>query len=165
MNTFLAILAILLGLIGIIGSIVPGLPGPPLSWVGILILYLWGKGTNGAGDPMSTQLMLILLAVMIVVSVLDYLVPGFFTKTTGGSKAGEKGALIGLFAGMFFLPPWGILIGSMAGAFIAERMVARKKTADAVGSAFGAFFGFLFGTGLKLAASGVMLYYIFVYAW
>ena len=42
METFLAIVAIILGIVGIIGSIVPGIPGPPLSWVGLLILYAWG---------------------------------------------------------------------------------------------------------------------------
>ena len=48
METFIAIVAIVLGVIGIVGSIVPGLPGPPLSWFGMLAIYIWGAGTNGA---------------------------------------------------------------------------------------------------------------------
>ena len=50
METFIAILALLLGLVGIVGSIAPGLPGPPLSWVGLLLIYIWGGGTDGAGN-------------------------------------------------------------------------------------------------------------------
>ena len=165
METFIAIVAIVLGLIGIIGSIVPGLPGPPFSWVGLLLLYLWGGGVDKAGDPMSARLLWILLAVTVIVQLLDYFVPGFFTKTTGGSKSGSRGAIVGLFIGMFFLPPWGILVGAMGGAFLAEVIFARKQPADAVAPAFGAFLGFLFGTGLKLIAAGVMLWYIFVFAW
>jgi len=56
MTTAIAIIAVFLGIIGIIGSIVPALPGPPLSWVGMLLLYFWG-GTNRAGDEMSLALL------------------------------------------------------------------------------------------------------------
>ena len=42
METIIIILAILAGVIGIAGSILPGLPGTPISWVGLLILYIWG---------------------------------------------------------------------------------------------------------------------------
>ena len=101
METFIAIAAILLGLIGILGSILPGLPGPPLSWVGILLLHLWGGGADRLGNPLSAKLMWVLLVVTIVVQLLDYFVPGFFTKTTGGSKYGSRGAILGLFFGMF----------------------------------------------------------------
>ena len=51
METFVAIAAIILGVLGIIGSVAPALPGPPLGWVGLLCLYIWGSGTNGAAIP------------------------------------------------------------------------------------------------------------------
>ena len=86
METFIAILAIVLGIVGIVGSVVPALPGPPLSWVGMLLLYIWGGGTNGAGEPLSTTLLLVWLAIVIVVSILDYVVPAYFTRLTGGSR-------------------------------------------------------------------------------
>ena len=59
METLIIILAVLAGVIGIAGSILPGLPGTPFSWVGMLILYLWGSGTNAAGDPMSLKTLII----------------------------------------------------------------------------------------------------------
>ncbi len=163
METFIAILAIILGIIGIIGSIAPALPGPPLSWVGLAILYIWGSGTNGSGEPMSTTLLLIWLGIVIFVSVLDYIVPAYFTQLTGGSKYGSWGAIAGLFIGLI-VPPVGMIFGSLLGAFLAELLFAGKGTTDSLKSAFGAFAGFLFGTGLKLICSAVMLFYIVIYA-
>ena len=167
METFIAILAIVLGLVGIVGSIAPGLPGPPLSWVGLLVLYLWGGGTDGGGDPMTLRFLLIWLAVTIavtvVVTIVDYIVPAYFTKLTGGSKAGGWGAIIGLFAGLVY-PPVGMILGSLLGAFVAELVFAKKDTVTSLKSALGAFLGFIFGTGAKLIASGIMLFYIFVFA-
>ena len=163
METFVAILAIVLGIVGIIGSIAPALPGPPLSWVGLAILYIWGNGTNSTGEPLSTSLLLIWLAIVIVVSVLDYIVPAYFTKLTGGSKYGSWGAIAGLFVGLIY-PPVGLILGSLAGAFIAELLFGGKDTTGSLKSAFGAFLGFLFGTGIKLICSAVMLFYIIIYA-
>ena len=163
METLIAIFAILLGALAIIGSIAPALPGPPLGWVGLLILYIWGGGTNAAGETMSTTFLLIWLGIVIVVSLLDYVVPAYFTKLTGGSKYGSWGAIAGLFVGLIF-PPVGMILGSLLGAFIAELLFADKDAMTSLKSAFGAFMGFLFGTGLKLICSAVMLFYIVIYA-
>ena len=83
----------------------------------MLILYIWGHGTNSSGKPMSTRLLIIRCVITAVVTVLDYLVPSYLTKKSGGSVYASRGA----------------------------------------------FAGFLCGTGLKLIASGMMMYYIFVY--
>ena len=162
METFIAILAIILGIVGIVGSIVPGLPGPPLSWLGLLTLYIWGSGADKAGDPMSLTLLLVWLGIVIVVSVLDYIVPAWFTKVTGGSKYGGWGAIAGLFLGLIY-PPIGMIAGALAGAFLAELLFAGQTAGASLKSAFGAFMGFLFGTGLKLITTAVMLFYIVIY--
>ena len=106
------IFALLLGLVGIVGSIVPGLPGPPMSWLGMLLVYI--SGTRGGADPMTLKALLIWLAVVTIVTVLDYVVPAWFTKVTGGHKQASTGAIIGLFVGMF-LPPVGIIAGTLDG--------------------------------------------------
>ena len=163
METFVAVAAIILGVLGIIGSVAPALPGPPLSWVGLLCLYIWGGGTNGAGEPMSTTFLLVWLGIVIAVSVLDYIVPAWFTKLTGGSKYGSWGAMIGLFVGLI-LPPLGMILGSLTGALVGELVFAQMPPEKSVKSALGAFLGFMFGTGLKLICSAVMLFYIIIYA-
>lgn len=161
MSTFLIVVAIVLGIIGIVGSVVPGLPGPPMSWLGLLLAFFAG-GTNGDGELMTTTFLLVWLLVTTIVTIMDYVVPGMFTKFTGGSKYAGRGAIIGLFVGMF-VPPVGIILGSLLGAFLAELVFAGRDPVSSVSSAFGAFLGFLFGTGIKLIASGLMLYYIIVY--
>lgn len=162
METVIGILAVLAGIIGILGSILPALPGPPLSWAGMLLLFFWG-GTNGQGEEMSLAILLVMLGVTIIVSILDYLVPAYLTKVTGGSKAAEWGTFIGMIVGIIFFPPWGMITGSVLGAFLAEIIFADKKGGEAIKSAMGSFLGFLVGTGLKLVACGVMMYYIIVY--
>ena len=152
METLVIICAIAAGIIGIAGSILPGLPGTPFSWVGMLILYLWGSGTNAAGDPMSLNTLIIWGVVVVVVSVIDYVVPMYFTKITGGSKYAERGALVGLVAGII-LTPIGMILGSFLGAFLFEMYYARKDAGQALKVAFGSFLGFITGTGLKTIAS------------
>ena len=161
MGTFLAIAAVVLALAGIAGAVLPGLPGPPLSWAGLLLVYL-RHGTNGAGDGMSIGFLLFWLLITIIVTVVDYLVPAWFTKFTGGSKYAGRGAIIGLIVGLVY-PPVGIILGALLGAFIAEISFARKDGWASAKSAVGAFLGFLFGTGIKIIAAGLMFYYIIVF--
>ncbi len=163
METTIIILAILAGVIGIIGSILPALPGPPLSWVGLLILYIWGSGTNAAGDPLSLQGLIIWGVVVVVVSVLDYLVPMYLTKVTGGSKYAERGAMIGMIVGIIFTPI-GMILGSFLGAFLAELSFAKQSTETALKAAVGSFIGFILGTGLKTIVSVLILWRIIVFA-
>lgn len=155
-STVLIVLAIILCITGIIGSVVPGLPGPPLSWVGVLLAYLSHKL---GGADMSMTSVLIWLGVTIVVSVLDYTIPARFTKLAGGTKAGSTGATIGMILGMF-LTPIGMIPCSLLGAFLAEWLQENKSIGGALKSAVGTFIGFLLGSGLKIIASGTMLFYI-----
>ena len=157
----LAILAIAAAVIGVIGSIVPGLPGPPVSWVGLLLAF-FAKGTDASGEPMTLAFLLIWLAVMIVVSVLDWIVPAYFTRVTGGHKSASIGAIAGLIAGMFFTPV-GMILGSLIGAFVAEFYIEDSGAWTSFKSSLGAFLGFIFGTGIKLVSSALVFYYVIVY--
>ncbi|MBR5398231.1 MAG: DUF456 domain-containing protein [Bacteroidales bacterium] len=162
-NVLIITLAIFLGVVGVIGCVLPVIPGPPISWAGMLILYFFGKGTDSAGDPMTTRLLIIWLVITIVVTVLDYIVPSYLTKKSGGSTYASRGALAGLLIGLIFFGPLGIILGPMLGAFLCEIIFAKKTAGESIVPALGAFAGFICGTGLKLIASGMMLYYIFVY--
>lgn len=150
----LSILALAAGAIGIAGSIIPGLPGPPISWVGVLFIYL-----SKSAEPLAAPTLWIWLAVTVAVTILDYVVPTYFTRISGGSKAASRGALAGLVIGMF-LTPVGMILGSLAGAFLAEMLVEGKDMFSSLKSSLGAFAGFLFGTGMKLICSGLMMYLI-----
>ena len=156
----LAILAVAAGVVGIVGSVMPGLPGPPISWVGMLLAFL-AKGTNGAGDPMTTKMLVIWLVITVIVTILDYVIPAYFTRLTGGTKVAARGAIAGLFIGLF-IPPIGIIVGTLLGAFLADFFIEDKGVWESFKSSIGAFMGFLGGTGIKLIAAGFMMYYIIV---
>ena len=157
----LGIIALLLGLTGIVGSIVPGLPGPPVSWVGMLLAFI-AKGVDKGGDSLTARMLVIWFVIMAAVTVIDYVIPSYFTKMTGGSKWASRGTIIGLIAGLV-IPPIGIIVGGLAGAFLFEFLFADKGVWSSFKATVGAFLGFLSGTGVKLLASGVMMYYIAVY--
>ena len=156
METVIIILAILAGVIGIAGSILPGLPGTPFSWIGLLLLYIWGP------QEMSVSTLVIWGVVVAVVTLVDYLVPMWLTKATGGSKYAERGALIGLVAGII-LTPVGMILGSFLGAFIAELHWAKKEAGDALKAAVGSFIGFILGTGIKTIVSVLILWRIIAF--
>lgn len=156
METVIIILAILAGVIGIAGSILPGLPGTPFSWIGLLLLYIWGP------QEMTMSTLIIWGVVVAVVTLVDYLVPMWLTKATGGSKYAERGALIGLVAGII-LTPVGMILGSFLGAFIAELHWAKKEAGDALKAAVGSFIGFILGTGIKTIVSVLILWRIIAF--
>ena len=157
METLIVILAVLAGVIGIAGSILPALPGTSFSWIGLFLLYMWGPET------VPVKVLIIWGIVVIAVSVVDYIVPMFFTKATGGSKYAERGAMIGLVAGIV-LTPVGMILGSFLGAFFAELYWGGKDRRAALKAALGSFAGFIAGTGIKTIASSLILWQIVVYA-
>ena len=157
METVIVILAILAGAIGITGSILPGLPGPPISWVGLLLLYIWGP------EEMQMKTLVIWGIVTIVVSVVDYVVPMYFTKMTGGSRYAERGAMAGLIIGIIFTPV-GMILGSFLGAFLSELYWGKKSAGEALKAAVGSFLGFITGTGLKTIVSCIIMWKIIIFA-
>jgi len=151
MDLFLIIIAGLLLLTGFVGSILPVLPGIPLSYLGIILLHL------SSIVQFSSGFLIILGVAVVVVQLLDFIIPVWGTKKTGGSKAGVRGSVIGLMVG-FFMGPWGIITGPFIGALIGELLVG-KTSQKAIKAAFGTFLGLLTGTILKLALAGIMIYY------
>ena len=110
---FAAIAGLVLAVIGLAGCFLPVIPGPALSWLGLLCLYFADK----ADQPVSLTTLLVWLAVVRILTVLDYVLPGRMTRRAGGHKASERGAAIGMVAGMLFTPV-GMVAGSFLGAFL-----------------------------------------------
>ena len=162
MDLLISILAVLAGVIGIAGSILPALPGTPVGWVGLLILYIWGHGVNASGDPMTMKTLIIWGVAVLIVSVIDYFVPMYFTKVTGGSRYAERGAMAGLIVGIF-LTPVGMILGSFLGAFLSEMYWGKKEAGPALKAAVGSFLGFLFGTGIKTIVAVCIFWQIIIY--
>lgn len=152
MDYILIALGIIFMISGILGGVLPVLPGPPLSYIGLLLLHITGK------YEFSSQFLIVWAAVTVAVYTLDYVIPVWGTKKFGGSKRGVWGSIIGLVVGLFFFPPFGIIIGPFLGAVIGE-LTLGKDSGAALKSGFGSFVGFLTGTILKLITSGMMTWY------
>lgn len=151
MDILLVSIGFILMLVGILGSVLPVLPGVPISWLGLLMIYL------APSVPMDWIFLSITLVLAIFLYILDYIIPAIGTKRFGGSKAGAWGAIIGLFAGIIAPIPFGILIGPFVGALIGELVVNKTERKLAFKAAFGSFIGFLASTFMKVFASFVYL--------
>lgn len=127
---------------GIIGSVLPVIPGPITSWFGLLLLYL----TNGIQVNYTILIITFILAVAIF--ILDYFIPALGAKRLGGSKYGVIGTTIGLLLGLFFFPPFGIIIGPFVGALVGELLYGTQSNI-AVKAAFGSLLGLLTSVFLK----------------
>jgi len=147
-------LGILLLVSGILGCVLPVIPGPPLNYAALLLLHFTGR------YQFSPHFLLVWAVISVVVYALDYVIPAWGTRKFGGSRRGVWGSVIGLVVGLFFFPPFGIIVGSFAGAVIGE-LTAGKDSVTALKAGFGSFIGILLGTLLKLIASGMMTWYFF----
>lgn len=152
MDVLLIVLGSFFIISGILGCVLPIIPGPPLSYIGLLLLHFTER------YQFSSKFLIIWAIITVVVYTLDYLIPAWGTKKFGGSKRGVWGSIIGLVIGLFFFPPFGIIIGPFLGAVIGE-LTAGKESEVALKSGFGSFMGFLAGTLLKLITSGMMTWY------
>ncbi|MBK6346332.1 MAG: DUF456 domain-containing protein [Bacteroidales bacterium] len=147
-------LGVVLTIAGIAGCILPFIPGPPLSYSALLVLLIVDEQT------FTSRFLIVWLLVTTVVTILDYYVPVWGTKKFGGSRKGVWGATIGLVAGIFFFPPFGMIAGPFLGAFLGE-LIEGKDTQAALRSGFGSFIGFVAGTVMKLTVSVIMAFYFF----
>ncbi|MFO7656919.1 MAG: DUF456 domain-containing protein [Bacteroidales bacterium] len=164
MDILLLILAVLILILGFLGCILPVLPGPPLGFVAIIIVHF----TKFA--DFTTNEFIFLGALAIIVQLVDFIVPVWGTKKFGGTKAGTWGSMIGLVAGLFFLPAFGpfglftILGGPFLGAYIGEKFAGQDSN-KALKAAFGSFIGFLTGTFMKIVAAVIITVYFVKEVW
>lgn len=153
MNIILNILAALFLIVGFLGTFVPVIPGAPLAWLGLLLIYF------SSINEISILCLVITALVAIAVSIFDNFLPVLMTNKIGGSKAATIGSTLGLIAGLF-LGPAGIIAGPFLGALIGEMLHSRGDFGTSIKSAWGAFLGFLLGTGIKMIAVG---FFIWIY--
>jgi len=157
MEIFWITIGALFILAGIIGSFLPVIPGPPLSYVGLLMLQFTES------YRFSISFLAVWGLIVVVVVTLENILPAVGTSRYGGTRYGILGCMAGVVAGLFF-PPFGIVIGPLAGAFAGE-LIAGQKSDTALRSAIGSFIGFFVGTLLKVIVSLMLAYYFVINIW
>ena len=149
----LIIIAIICLIIGIVGCIIPGIAGPPFSFASIVLLSIAKRW-----EPFSTKLLITMAVLTVIVTGLDYLLPGAGAKKYGASKFGFWGAIMGMILGIIFAPPLGMIIGAFIGAIVGE-LLKGKQSYEALKAGWGVFMGIMLGVLLKLIATGIMTFY------
>jgi len=151
MEYLILIVSLIFVVVGILGSILPALPGPPLSWIGLLILY------TTKGIEWNYWLLGITFVVTLIIAILDYVIPAQGTKRFGGSKYGIWGTNIGLIVGIFAPIPLGFIIGPFVGAFVGELIYNSQDSKRAFKAATGSFIGFIASSFMKFVYCIILL--------
>ena len=153
LDLLIVIIGIILLIVGLIGCILPIVPGPLIAWLSLPLLLLT---SDGYADFDKTWF-IIITVLMIVVTIIDFLLPIWGNKLTGGTNAGKIGSALGLVIGLIFLGPFGIIIGPFLGALIGE-LTINNDFHFAIKSSFGTLIGFLLGTVLKITVVILTVY-------
>ena len=137
-------------ILGIVGSVLPVLPGPLISYIALLIYHFFVNALD------FDSLIWIGVAVVAITS-LDYFLQIYGVKKAGGGKYAIRSSVVGMLLGIFLFPPFGIVVGAFIGAFVGAKIEMVKNP---VQIAFGALWGFVLGTVLKLCFSIYVVYYL-----
>ena len=147
---FTWILTLTLMLVGVAGVIIPLLPGTTLILVAAILHKLLLPGDL----PWVAIGLIALFWVFSILADFGGVILG--THWFGGSKWGMAGASGGALVGVFFSLP-ALLLGTIFGAILAEKVLANKTDHDALKSGLGAATGFVISTVARLICAAVMV--------
>lgn len=153
----------------ILGDFLPILPGPILSYMAILMLQI-------ADKPFTTEFMVVLAIIWILITTVDYIIPVLGTKKMWWTKRWTRWSTIWLIIGVIILPILGVTIWPFwliwllwwpfLGAYIWEKLYQshnkqKSNNKKALKAAFGSLLWFISGILLKLAYTIVITIYFF----
>jgi uncharacterized protein YqgC (DUF456 family) len=145
------VLVILLFVIGMAGTIYPILPGA-LAIYAAFFVYGFFFSFKEFGFMFWTIQSLI----VIILFIADYAVSAWGVKRFGGTKASVVGSTIGLIAGPFVIPAFGLIIGPFGGAIIGE-LIAGKSLEQSIKAGWGALVGLFTSVVVKIILQLVMI--------
>lgn len=108
--------------VGIVGTVIPLLPGLLLVW-GAALGYGLYEGFDATGIAAFTVITLLGAAGMLA----GWLVPQRAAGKAGASKLSMLVAAVGAVVGFFVIPVVGVMVGGLAGLYLAEL----QRTSDA----------------------------------
>ena len=141
---------------GFIGCVVPILPGHLILLIGMLAHKLMLQERSG----LEWWSFAVLGLLMAISQAIEFASGAAGSKWFGGTKWGALGAFIGSIVGLFFFP-WGLLLGPLIGAFVAEMLVAKKKPRFAASSGVGSVVGTIAGMVAKIVIGVLMIGWFF----
>ncbi|HUL55333.1 MAG TPA: DUF456 domain-containing protein [Opitutaceae bacterium] len=143
-------LTTLLLLAGLIGTVVPLLPGTTLILAATVLHKLMLPATISWGAVGG------IAALWLLSLLVDFACVLVGTRLGGGTKWGMAGAGGGAIVGAFVSVP-ALVLGSVLGAMLAEKIIHRRNLGDALRAGLGAGFGFFLGILGRLACAAAMI--------
>lgn len=138
------------------GIIFPIIPSVLVIWIGFFI-YQFGLTSENIG-----WIFWIAMTIWTIILIFaDIIANSYFVKRFGGSKNGERLAAVGVIAGSFIIPPFGIILVPFLLVIITE-LIQKKSTQEAFRAAFGSLIGFLSGTFAKIMIQLIMIIWFFI---
>ena len=137
---------------GLAGTMLPAVPGSAIILAGALF-----HAVMTDFHPITWPVLALLTVLFLAGWLGQYAIAGAGSKKMGASRYGMTGAVIGLFIGLVFPVPGGILMGAFAGAVAGELLFGGQETRQAMRSGLGALAGtiasmfFEFFVGLVMA--------------
>lgn len=147
---------ILLFIASFIGFIFPIVPSVLVLWAGF-VLYYFGISK----DELSIVFWIAMLLFTVLIFVADFLANSYFVKKYGGSKWGERTAVVAIITGSFIMPPFGILIVPFAAVLLVE-LAIQKNVKAAFLAAYATLIAFLSGTLAKVIIQLMMIMWFFL---
>ncbi len=155
------LIVILLFVIGMAGAIYPLLPGTLAIYFAFFV-YGWFYGFESFGFVFWS----IQTTIVIFIFAADYAVSALGVKKFGGSRASVIGSIVGLIAGPFVIPAFGLLIGPFVGAVIGEIIHGtpiQKTFMVGVGSLVGLFSSMLMKIVFQLGMIVIFVLWIMLF--
>ena len=131
-------------LVGMVGTFVPALPATVIIFAGTVAATL----LDGFQVWPDLPFLLTFAVITVLISLVDNVASAWGARKYGGSKQAIWGALIGGLVGIVI--PFGLIVGPLAGALVAELFVVRKPLQEALRAAWGTLVGLLTGIAAKL---------------
>ncbi|GGF60636.1 hypothetical protein GCM10010912_02280 [Paenibacillus albidus] len=150
-------LIIALFAVGLAGAVYPILPGALAIYFAFFV-YGWFFSF----EPLTVWFWIVQTLIVVVLFVADYVVGAWGVKKFGGSRASVIGSTIGLIAGPFVIPGFGLLIGPFVGAFVGE-LIAGSKADKAFKVSLGSLLGLFSSTVVKIILQIAMVILFFIW--
>ncbi|KAA9008688.1 DUF456 family protein [Paenibacillus spiritus] len=153
------LLIIALFLVGLAGAVYPILPGALAIYFAFFV-YGWFFSFGSFGPVFWTVQTVIVAALFIA----DYVVGAWGVKKFGGSRASVIGSTIGIIAGPFVIPAFGLILGPLIGALVGE-LLAGSDIKKALKVGWGSLLGLLTSTVVKILLQLAMIILFFIWIW
>ena len=131
-------------ILGFVGVIAPVIPSVVMFWVGFLIYHFLVDS-----DTLTWMFWMVAAVLTLLVFLSDFMANSYFVKKYGGSKRSEVAAIIGVVAGIFISPPFGVIFVPFV-FVLALEFITTKDINAAFRAALGSLLAFFASSAFNL---------------